>query len=262
MTAYFHEVRKEVVRKNVPILVRVGQPLPPAVYNFRSTFDYPTEVAQKIRDAGNTAGLKGLPVSCDTIYIDVDNNEDIEEVRDKLVGAGWAVDEYSTGNRGAHFHIPLGKRITGVNVIYTVTSWLKQQLIWHLIDTSIYREGGQYRLETAIHTKTGNSKKLVNEFDGNLLELEMQEPPTEPLIVYVPEEEKTRRDFNMNLLLKRGVGQRHTHLWICWKSGVRAGLTYEELTKALISWNERQDEPHDEALVMKKIKSFNTQGLN
>lgn len=261
MTAYFHEVRKEVVRINVPILVESGEELPPAAYNFRSTFDYPTEVAQKIRNARNTVGLKGLPVSCATIFVDVDKDEDVEEVRTRLLETGLAVDEYLTGNRGAHFHIPLKNRVTGTTVIYSVISWLKQQLVWHLIDTSIYREGGQFRLEGAVHAKTGKRKRLVEEVDGELLDLVLKDPPTEAEVTFVPEEEKTRRDFNMNLLLKRGVGQRHTHLWICWRSGVKAGLTYNELTQALLSWNARQDNPHDEELVMKKIKSFNKQRI-
>jgi hypothetical protein len=251
---YFHEVRKEVVRPGPPIIVEVGEVIPPSSFNFRSTFDYPMEVAQKIRDAGNTAGLKGLPISCACLYIDVDENESVDGMRELLLNMGNAFDEYRTGNRGAHFHIPLKHRITGTDVLYTVTAWLKEKAVWHLIDSSIYREGGQFRMESAVHAKTGKTKVLTNEYDGELLELELKtKPPEKPRVV---QKTGSSRDFFLNLLLKRGAGQRHMHMYILWKSGLASGLTEEQVGDAIRGWNNTQDSPHTDRMVDMKLEDF------
>lgn len=261
---YFHEVREDVIRIGEPILVEVGSST--EGYNFRSTFDYPEDVATQIRAAGNTAGLRGLPVSCSCIYIDVDDSKDIDEVRERLLESCIAFDEYKTGNRGAHFHVPLAYRVTGSSVIYSVTQWLKKIMIWHLIDTSIYREGGQFRLEHAVHSKTGRYKTLVQEIDQTLLELPIVEPEQVPIPSYIYNTEKGTpeaiRDFYINLVAKRGIGQRHTHLYICWCRGIEAGLTVEEIGDALREWNKRQVEPHTDAVIEQKIQAFNKRRLN
>lgn len=254
MTEYFHEVRTDVVRAGPPIIVKVGDIIPPSVFNFRSTFDYPTEVAQRITNAGNTAGLKGLPVSCVCIYIDVDENREVATVRGLLKEMGITFEEYQTGNRGCHFHIPLASRLSGTNVIYTVTDWLKRMEIWHLIDTTVYREGGQFRMESATHAKTGKPKILVEETDGKLLELELKvKPPEAPL---ESRQTGSKREFFMNLMLNRGIGQRHMHMYILWKSGLAAGLAEQEVREAIHGWNERQDYSHPPTIVDIKLDDF------
>ena len=252
---YYHEVRKEVVRVGPPTIVRVGEVIPPSEYNFRSTFDYPVEVADKIKQAGNTAGLKGLPVSCTTIYIDVDEQENVDEVRDILQGTGVAFDEYKTGNRGCHFHVTLAERITGTNVCHTVTSWLRDIGIWELIDSSVYKEGSQFRMESAVHGKTGESKVLTDEYDGDLLRLSLRVAP--PITVFSDHEVTgDKRNFFLNLLQSRGVGGRHSHLFILWKSGMAAGFSTDTVHEAMRVWNDNQNEPHTEAVMDQKMKGF------
>jgi hypothetical protein len=253
---YFHEVRTEVVRSGPPILVEVGEIIPPSIYNFRSTFDYPADIAEQIKANGNTAGLKGLPISSDTIYIDIDEPESVATVRTLLLDLDITFEEYRTGNRGCHFHIPLASRITGTDVLYTVTHWLKSINIWHLIDTSVYREGGQFRMESAIHLKTGKPKVLVDDFDGKYLELELIEKPAETKIPLELREDSDRWDFYMNLMQKRGVGQRHLHIFILWKSGIATGLDEDKIEESILQWNAHQDDPHSEDMMKKKLNDF------
>lgn len=252
---FYHEVRKDLIRYHDPIVVEVGEVVPPSEYNFRSTFDWPEEVANLVMAKNNTKDLKGLPVSCAEIYIDVDENEHVDEARNVLLELGIEFDEYRTGNRGKHFHVPLAERVTGVDVIYSVTSWLKDVGLWHLIDSSVYRECGIFRMETATHQKTGKPKVLTNEHYGDKLVLEIRKEP--PMIKNNRNYGSgTKSNFFLNLMQQRGVGQRHMHLFICFRAGMSAGFTEEEVREALLEWNARQDNPHKEADVEKKLRGF------
>jgi len=254
---YYHEVRTDVARQGEPILVLSDEELEPGCYNFRSTFDYPQEVADSIRSRGNTQDLRGQPVSTKTILIDVDDPANVDEVRDILLAQQVLVEEYQTGNRGAHFHVPLAERITGVDVVYSVTAWLKDIGAWTLIDPSVYREGGQFRLESATHAKTGKAKVLVDLHDNEeLLRLEVKTTPPRKIIPKETVVTGDKRDFFLNLMERRGVGQRHLHMYIIWNSGLRAGFDNDVLEESLTGWNDRQDDPHSNEMLAKKIESF------
>jgi len=253
---YYYEVRTEVVRNHSPILVSSEEELELGQYNFRSTFDYPKEVADQIRQAGNTKNLKGCSLSCDQIRIDVDEEENVDTVRGILLSEEIAFEEYTTGNRGVHFHVPLASRITGTDVLYTITSWIKDAGLWTLVDSSFYHEGGQYRLEHATHQKTGKPKVLLAEQDGELLDLELLKTPDQVVQRRIAPREGDAQEFFMNLLLKRGVGERHLHMFIIWKSGMAAGFSEDAVGTAIKEWNAAQDDPHSESMVETKIAGF------
>lgn len=256
MSKYFHEVRTEVVREGSPVLVESGNDIAPGAYNFRSTFDYPEETAAFIRANDNTRDLTGLPISTDTILIDIDEEEFVVEARDILFAQGVAVEEYKTGNRGCHFHVPLRTRITGVDVLYTVKAWLKDIGLWSYLDDSVYREGGQFRLESATHGKTGKSKVLVDDIDGPRLELDLRKTP--PKVVHAAEVDVNGdvRNFFLNLLAKRDVGHRHQHCFILWTTGLQAGFDAETVRESILTWNSNQDTPHTDAMMTKKLEGF------
>jgi len=252
---FYHEVRTDVKRIGPPTIVEVGEVIPPSSYNFRSTYDYPQGTRDFIVSNKSTANLRGKAVSCKEIYIDVDEQENVDEVRDILFGLGIAFDEYKTGNRGCHFHVSLSDRITGTNVCHTVTSWLRDVGIWELIDSSVYKEGSQFRMESAVHGKTGKRKVLTDEFDGELLTLNLRVAP--PVTTYTDHEVTgDKRNFFLNLLQSRGVGGRHGHLFILWKSGRAAGFDTDTVHEAMRAWNDNQDNPHTEQMMTQKLKGF------
>ena len=73
---------------------------------FRSYFGYPEWVWKIIESQGNSSGLGDLPVYCNEIVIDVDEDSEVEAVRQGLLQLGVFFMEYSA-NRGLHFTIPI-----------------------------------------------------------------------------------------------------------------------------------------------------------
>ena len=68
-------------------LKRFGRPVlaesQPEGVKFQSLYEYPQEVVDFINKNGNTQGLKGKPVISDTLFIDVDEQENVKTVIDK-----------------------------------------------------------------------------------------------------------------------------------------------------------------------------------
>lgn len=245
-----YEYRKETVRAGLPILGSVGL----ANYTFRSVFGYPTETANFIKDNGHTRDLRGKPVYCDEILIDVDEDSNVDLVIEKVKALKIGCDVYFTGNRGIHIHVPIVP-ILGTNVPYSVTQWLKAVELWELVDQSTFTPGSIFRCEGATHSKTGAEKEWADSFEGELLKIECLAPPP---VVTVPREqcmESTERYFR-NLMRKVGVGGRHPHMFIIWKSGVDAGFDDETIKESIKVWNSQQDRPHDEESLQKSLRTF------
>ena len=246
-----YEYRDAVARFGEPIL----EPNASRQYSFRSVFGYPEETVQFIQSNGNTQGLKGKLVYCDTVLIDIDEEENVEQVLHIISDLGIGNTVWNTGNRGVHLHIPI-EPITGVNVVYSVTEWLKGIGVWSLIDSSIYREGGQFRVPGATHTKTGRVKVLETEVDGTVPTVTLLvPPPVAPRNDLVTDGDPL--EFYLNLLQRRGEGGRHMHLFILWQSGRAMGLDRDELESALHWWNDtKTDTPHTSSMMAKKLKGF------
>ena len=258
---YYNEIRKTTKRTGSPELVewcRTHMYVDKG-YKYKSMYAYPEDVADKIRTNGHTRGLKGCTLYSHTIYIDVDDDTNIEEVLNILHSEQIPFYHFDTGNRGAHFHIPILPMI-GVHVIYSQIEWLKDVGLWNLIDQSIYREGGQIRMVHAVHEKTGRKKKVVYGPDLSLKTLEVPHlvPPPVPKPSYEIGEgdDADKQIYFMNLMRKCREGQRHTHMYIIWRSGLRAGFDPETVKESIRNWNNMQDIPHREDVVEKKLEGF------
>jgi Zn/Cd-binding protein ZinT len=99
---------------------------PKSDHTFQSVYGYPQDTVNKILSQGHTRDLKGLPVYSDYLYIDVDQDDNVDIVRQKLRVLGIKIMEYTTGNRGIHFHIPI-TRMEGTDVVYSQKVWLREK---------------------------------------------------------------------------------------------------------------------------------------
>lgn len=246
-----YEYRDSVVRSGSPVLREVAD----RQYSFRSCFGYPEETAQYIETNGNTKGLSGKVVYCDMILIDVDEEGNVDAVKELVSNMGLGYSLWTTGNRGIHIHIPIDS-VEGVNVPYSITEWLRGAGLWSLIDTTIYKAGSQFRVPEAIHDNTGLAKTLTKEVAGST--------PTVPLLVPPPTVQRNDLvvdgdpyDFYSNLLQSRGEGGRHMHMFILWQAGRAAGLDRETVLEWIRWWNDNKAEtPHTESMLAKKFGSF------
>jgi len=251
-----YEYRRTTKRIGGPLL-RPGDMDGGGEFNFRSLYGYPSETAGFIRKNNNTRDLKRKPIFSDVLLIDVDNEAFVDEVRQGLVQGNVVFTEYDTGNRGRHFHVNIEPMI-GDHVIYSQIQWLKKMELWDKVDTSVYRETGQFRTIGAKHQKTGKIKKDVGGTEGHATKIPKQVPPP----VTVPEYDvgsgssDEQQIFLMNLLLKRGEGQRHLHIFILWRSGLKAGYEPETVKDAIRMWNRAQAIPHEEHVMESKLRSM------
>lgn len=251
-----YEYRTETKRSGNPKL-QPGSMEGYGKYNFRSLYGYPHETSEFIRANRNTRDLKGKPVFSDTLLIDVDNEAFVDDVRQELIFGNITFTEFNTGNRGRHFHV-LIEPMVGTHVVYSQKMWLKKMNIWDKVDTSVYTEGGQFRCIGAKHQTTGGIKRAVGGTAGFANKIPMLVPPPVPQPTY-EEIEGTSDDkqiFLSNLLAKRGEGQRHTHIFILWKSGLKAGFDAETVKDAIRMWNRSQEMPHTESMVESKLRSM------
>lgn len=232
---YWMEVRKEITRPGPPELV----PLSPKHdgYQYRSVFAYGDEVAYSIRSSGNTRDLKTKPVYSDTLYIDVDSdNTVVQAVGDKLCERRVRFEYWTTGNRGAHFHIPI-QPMCGIMVPYSQRMWVTEVMDGIEVDTSIYIATGQIRLPGAIHEKTGKNKRILESIRGNLLEIPMIEVKTMQSKAPWERVATTKYSYIDNLTRPRGSGQRHRHIMIIVKEGIALEYSLDKILTDLIEWN-------------------------
>ena len=193
------------------------------------------------------------------ILIDIDKSENVEKVKSLIDNLGIGYEIWTTGNRGCHIHIPI-KPMLGVNVVYSQKHWLESVGLWALVDRSIYRPAGLFRAAGAVHSLTKKTKRMLSAHKGKLLEIRMLVPPpvTENNDWDLEETDPSRLfNFFMNLLACRDMGDRHTHMYILFKSGQSAGLPRDEIEDCIRWWNQTMTEmPHRDDAVERKLKGF------
>jgi hypothetical protein len=169
-----HEHRAGLQRSSAVILLPFEEAIERPGYI--SVFSYPPETVTQIRETGTTAGLRGLPLSCKLVYLDVDDNDAAADAAEaKLQEMGLGYERYSSGNRGFHFHIPC-EEIVRVDTPHRVKVWV--QANFQGVDDSLYKTSGIIRTPgTFHHKKPGSRKTLVSSGTGKILDLLAAEVP-------------------------------------------------------------------------------------
>jgi len=250
------EYRKEVKRKGRPVVAASR----PTEANFMSVYQYPQTTVDFINTNGNTKDLKGKPVISDMLYIDVDVQENIKPVLDLLESEGIRHFIYTTGNRGCHIHIPI-ERMEGTNIPYSQVEWLRDIGLLELVDSSIYREGGQIRAIGATHQKTGKLKELVETVEGAIPTIEIREQPPESRWEGMDElDVEALLEYKLNLMEERGEGGRHQHIYIIYKQGLLAGLSETQIWEDITWWNDHMTRrPHSADMIDRKLVALKRQ---
>jgi len=250
----YYEYRTTKARSGLPNL----QCSPDGQYTYRSLYGYWTDTRDIIHSQGHTRDLAGLRVFSDCIVIDCDTEAEAVATDHLLTELGYGYEQWTTGNRGCHYHIPIHPMF-GTDVVWSQRAWLKSVGLWEIIDTSIYREGGQIRTEGAIHEKTGKPKRILSRTKGRLLEVPMvKTPPLSPTVRgVVAGTPAATFDYHRNLLYPRYEGGRHGHMFILWQRGNDAGVDDETIKDDIRWWNDNlAHPPHSVRDLEFKLRGF------
>jgi len=243
------EIRTGLRRSGKPRLVPLEQAN--SFTGFRSTFAFDDEVADIIRIQGGTAGLRGMPVYCDTIFMDFDGH-DPAEFRDWIRSSGIGHQEFSSGNRSIHYHIPIVP-VFGSWVPDAVKRWTLKHA--PSADVSFVHQSGMYRLPGTFHHKNpGACKSLLFEMSGDPVVLtEPQEKQHAPIARDI---EVSEEYLFTELTSKRGAGDRSLHLWKLATIAAKLGRNETETMDLLVWWNNMNcNPPHNDDVLSRQLNS-------
>lgn len=245
---YWAEVRATVRRSGPPRLVPLADV--DRYTGFRSIVAYDDATADRIREQSSTADLRGTAVYADTLFVDFDGHDPLA-FRKWLQGSGLAWQEYDSGNRSVHLHIPLTP-ICGAWVTDAMKVWTRQHA--PTADISFLHPAGMYRLPGTYHPKQpGRRKELVAEAAGAPLALP---EPTERQYTMPKIAASSRDEFFAMLTQQQGEGHRRPFLWRLATTGAEAGMEFDEVYEHACFWNERFCiPPHEDSVVLRQCES-------
>lgn len=146
---------------------------------FQSIYGFPPDVATKVLDQGGTWGMRSLKLYSDTLFLDIDDNDELaNRIQQHLENQEIGHEMYFTGNRGYHFSIPIVPML-GVSVPLDQKRWVNHY--FKGVDTSIYKTSGLIRLPGTYHTSNpGKKKVLVSSYTASEpLEIDLSTVPLE-----------------------------------------------------------------------------------
>lgn len=245
---YFVEIRATVQRRGPPRLVPLADVW--QYHGFRSTFAFSASVAARIQETGAMRDLRGESVYADTLFMDFDGH-DPADFRRWLQSSPLAWQEYDSGNRSVHFHLPL-EPVEGAWIPAAAKAWTRQHA--PSADTSFLHPAGQYRLPGTYHAKAaGRRKELVAACEGAPLVLER--PALMPCIT-IDSPTGSREEFFGMLMVVKGEGHRRPWLWQAATVGAEAGMSVDEVLEGLLIWNAHCcHPPHEKQTVLKQIEA-------
>ncbi len=103
---YFHEYRPDTRRFGAVQLKQKDDI--EDLQGFVSLYGYPKITLEQIKKQKGTFGLKEYPLYSNILYLDVDDDLQIEmDIFHDLKTKGLAFEYYSSGKKGGHFHIDI-----------------------------------------------------------------------------------------------------------------------------------------------------------
>lgn len=215
---------------------------------FTGLYGLGTEAAARVQESRSTAGLSGLPVFSDTLYVDFD---DCPEAAERMIKEleGYQFEVYDSGNRSIHLHISLVPMYGG-DVPSAQKVWMEKH--YPEADLSIYRTSGMYRLPGTYHSKNrGCKKELISRHEGKPLKIERYSMP-----IVIPKDCDEDAEEILDRLLSSPTreGERNTKLYKICISLRNSGTGYFEAERLVKLWNKYECSPAlTEGEVMKTL---------
>jgi hypothetical protein len=261
---YFFEIRQTVQRMSREVHLFAGDELENK-YGFVSVYGFDAALTALIRDRQSTRDLKDFPVYSETLYVDFDSNDGLDEFLAALRDEHYTYELWSTGNRGAHVHIPIVP-MYGKTVPDSQREWvLSIATPTAAVDTTIYRHAAMIRLpDTFSEKNAGHSKHLINRHVGSRKAEIPLLPPRPP--VSLPSldsgEPADRAVFYAMYQCSQGEPGRRNFIWRFGATAAEAGIPLDEALDAAMAWGARRcDPPLPPAVVEEHFTSGYRKGL-
>jgi hypothetical protein len=123
-------------------------------------YGWPNAAADHVRTTGSSAGLKWFPVYSDELLLDFDDQpEAAKAAYSWLVARGHNFEEWDSGGRSVHFHIPIepmfGPSVPASQKVFVAANFPGA-------DLAFYHAAGMYRLPGTAHEKNpGQYKRRI-----------------------------------------------------------------------------------------------------
>ena len=223
---------------------------------FRSVFSFSEEVKDRCVELGTSRGLTDADLKCDTLFLDFDSNSEAEDkAREWLNSHNTRYQEYHTGGRGAHFHVPISIPNDGISTS-NIKGFVRNNFPG--ADLSIYKTSGIFRLPGTFHEKhPGKFKRLVNEHEGQILRLGQTQVDVPMPRIFSQESDIDSKQALLNALLTMAhEGKRNTRVFIVGCMAKAAGLAQFEAEDLALKYNMFQvSPPLDPREVLAAIRS-------
>lgn len=222
---------------------------------YRSHYMLARTDALEVRSRGHSRGFAEFEVAAIGFIIDLDDGDaSVEEVEARITAKGWKYNLYFSGGKGYHFelfHDLMQSRALPYSHLKFVESWCPEA------DMSLYQHGRLISLPGRIHERTRKPKKLIKSVEGDLVTIEIKQPPVDAFH-FAPNGGLTEFQVGLDRLANLSVceptpGNRHTSLWGASKELANAGVPYEVCLALVLEVNERWQHPKSEADVTTSV---------
>ena len=236
-----YEIRASVRRNTQIRLVRASELS--EYTGFRSVYGFDESVSDMIEYLGSTAGLDDFPVYSDVLLVDFDDEwKAADRLAEKLKRWGTGYKRYHSGGRSAHFHIPI-RPLKGLDIPHRQKLWMEKHA--PRADMSIYNKSSLFRLEGTYHRKyPGECKRLVEEFEGELLEIpKVRRKFIRHSDISTRSPEEAAIWVTRNEMSPAGEGGRNRHCHMLLKRCIEAGYDEDIAAEKAFRWNYKYCSP-------------------
>lgn len=206
---------------------------------FRSVYAIDAQTTKQITQAKSFRGLQPAVYS-NCLFVDFDGDEGVTEFAERLTSEGIGYTCWSTGRRGAHFHVPCVPMF-GVHVPHSQLLWVEARATgpW---DRTIYRPFSLIRLPGTWHEKNpGHRKEIMAWGEGTLANIPMVVPV--PIEIRSPERGQNESDFWAATLVPKSEPGRTARVFYLGALARECGVDYDKARDAILHWAANQARP-------------------
>lgn len=204
---------------------------------FQSVFGFPHETTLVIQKQGNTKDISHLPVYCDTLFIDFDDNPEAAGAFCAWLDIeGIAYEEFNSGNRSYHYHIPV-EPVVGSWVPRSAYELARKHAAG--CDLSIYRHTGLFRIEGTWHEKQpGQLKARTKKGEGRRLVLKKPEQ-------WTARKAADDAGIPLGVITSKIVdtGGRRCYIYTIGSVCYKRNISQEHALEIALDWNARNAKP-------------------